>query len=149
MTPERLAQLRQFANYATYHVPLPDVRFPNPNPAPDALRDADAGDDVLELCAALDAFLAVEHDNAERMRRGVPPPPPPAVFDWNIEKDDRDKRPQFSQLDLDQATKPLHAEIERLRKYHGGSEVCEVCQKPTQNGVWCCDGCLDTLRAKA
>lgn len=31
------------------------------------------------------------------------------------EKADRDNRKQFSQLDMDHATKPLHAEIERLK----------------------------------
>jgi hypothetical protein len=64
------------------------------------------------------------------------------------EKDDRDGRPQFSQLDLDAATKPLHAEIARLHEYDSGWEDCVVCQKPTQNGVWCCDGCLDDLHAR-
>ncbi len=45
MTPERLAQLRQFARYVAYHVPVAK--------APAGLDDADAGDDLLELCEAV------------------------------------------------------------------------------------------------
>ena len=55
MTPERLAQLRTFARYATYRVPLADVRYVDPNPPPPGLREANAGADILELCTAIEA----------------------------------------------------------------------------------------------
>ena len=47
MTPERLARLRFLANFATYHVPGGD------HASSANMMDADAGDDMLELCDAL------------------------------------------------------------------------------------------------
>jgi hypothetical protein len=47
MTPERLAQLRDRVIFATYHVP--DYAIAER----DALKDADAGEDMLELCDAV------------------------------------------------------------------------------------------------
>jgi hypothetical protein len=57
MTPERLTQLRLFARYVAYHVPVIQ--------APDALNEANAGTDMLELCdaaAAASELLAACRD---------------------------------------------------------------------------------------
>ncbi len=49
LTPERVSHLRLLANFATYVVP------PNRTEVwAGYLTDADAGDDILELCAAVD-----------------------------------------------------------------------------------------------
>lgn len=57
MTAERLAQLRRFAHYVAYHVPTAELVM--------GLNDADAGDDMLELCDATAA--ASELLNAARL----------------------------------------------------------------------------------
>jgi DNA repair exonuclease SbcCD ATPase subunit len=48
---------------------------------------------------------------------GVPPPPPRVpvpAFDYQDSKMERDHRKQFSRVDLDTATKPLHVELEAI-----------------------------------
>jgi hypothetical protein len=56
VTAARVAQLRFLANFAAYHVPgAGDDRRSDADRA--QVRDADAGDDMLELCDAVGAEL--------------------------------------------------------------------------------------------
>lgn len=60
MTPERLAQLRLLAEFATYVV-HPGRGMPMP-------QDADAGDDIQELCDAIDDLRAAQLAAVQRLR---------------------------------------------------------------------------------
>jgi hypothetical protein len=96
----------------------------------------------------------VDGDTQAPLRQDLPRPSTDAI--WKLLNEADDQKSQWSAgtwgqwfVRLVDAVCAVDSDIARREDYDSGSEVCALCEKPTQNGVWSCDLCWDNVRALA
>ncbi len=121
-----------------------------------------AGDWVCEHGTAMDVHCCNCHSgfqfNQDACRctsdKGRGALPTDAI--WKLLNEADDKKSSWSSgawcqwfVRLVDAVSQLESAATVLAEYNSGSEDCAFCKKATQNGVWCCDLCLDEVKILA
>ena len=75
-------------------------------------------------------LICQEIIKAEHPILSTPVSIPVPEFDYIDGKHGADNRPRYSQIDMDRTTKPLHAEIERLKTKCDGHHAGQRCADP-------------------